>query len=123
MGKEALKEEVIGRTTFPFHVIIFSISGWLVQGSNSKKKHERAPWLFYGGFFRMPPWLSDCIRDNSWFHVAGALRVGTHLPHLIHSFKILFPSGFEQYLWPKCCGIPHHVQITQQGAVRHAYFA
>ena len=54
MSKEKVKRTV-GCPIFPFSfcVIIFRISGWLMQQSTkSKKGYNRAPWLFV--FLRIP---------------------------------------------------------------------
>lgn len=53
---------------FSFHVITFSISGWLTHGSNmSKKWYDMVPWLFAS--LRTPCLLSMfCVWSKFWWN-------------------------------------------------------
>lgn len=63
--KEGLKgKRTMGFTYLSvfFYLIIFSISGWLIQGGNgSKRGCDRNPWLFVFYWFEWKAWLLGAV--------------------------------------------------------------
>lgn len=79
--EEGLRKKTYGflHLSISFYAIIFSISGWLIQGGNSIKRGcDRIPWLFV--FLRKTlPFF--CLHSNFWFECKAWFgAVSTHPP-------------------------------------------
>lgn len=62
---ERKRNSVLPNLSHSFYVLVFSISGRLMQGSNmSKKESDRVPWSFV---FHSMPLSSFSVQSKSWF--------------------------------------------------------